>query len=83
MVAHTAESAAGIASEVDRYLAVPGQATAYLTGSLVIQDLRRRAEEELGDRFDIREFHDLVIEDGTVTLGMLEEKIERWIADSA
>jgi uncharacterized protein (DUF885 family) len=83
MVAHTAESAAGIASEVDRYVAVPGQATAYLTGSLVIQDLRRRAEEELGDRFDIREFHDLVIEDGTVTLGMLEEKIERWIADSA
>ncbi|MCL7983445.1 MAG: DUF885 domain-containing protein [marine benthic group bacterium] len=83
MVAHTAESAAGIASEVDRYLAVPGQATAYLTGSLVIQDLRRQAEEELGDRFDIREFHDLVIEDGTVTLGMLEEKIERWIADSA
>ncbi|MCL7965714.1 MAG: DUF885 family protein, partial [marine benthic group bacterium] len=43
----------------------------------------RRAEQELGDRFDIREFHDLVIEDGTVTLGMLEEKIERWIADSA
>jgi uncharacterized protein (DUF885 family) len=82
MAVHTAESAAGIASEVDRYLAVPGQATAYLTGSLVIQDLRRRAEEELGDRFDIRVFHDLVIGDGTVTLGMLQEKIERWIAES-
>jgi uncharacterized protein (DUF885 family) len=83
MVAHTAESEAGIASEVDRYIAVPGQATAYLTGSLVIQELRRKAEEELGDKFDIREFHDLVIGDGTITLGMLQEKIERWIAQSS
>ena len=83
MVAHTAESEAGIASEVDRYIAVPGQATAYLTGSLVIQELRRKAEVELGDEFDIREFHDLVIGDGTITLGMLQEKIERWIAESS
>jgi uncharacterized protein (DUF885 family) len=83
MVAHTAESPTGIASEVDRYLAVPGQATAYLTGSLVIQDLRQLAESELGDRFDVRVFHDLVIGDGTVTLGMLQERIERWIADTA
>jgi uncharacterized protein (DUF885 family) len=79
MVANTAESEAGIASEVDRYIAVPGQATAYLTGSLVIQELRARAEAELGDEFDIREFHDLVIEDGTIGLGMLQEKINRWI----
>ncbi|MEJ2482970.1 MAG: DUF885 domain-containing protein [Gemmatimonadota bacterium] len=82
MAAHTAESAAGIASEVDRYIAVPGQATAYLTGSLVIQELRAKAEAALGDRFDIREFHDRVIGDGTVTLGMLQDKIERWIAES-
>ena len=82
MLANTAASRGGIESEVDRYIAVPGQATAYLTGSLVIQELRAEAEERLGDRFDIREFHDLVIGDGTVTLGMLQEKIERWIADS-
>jgi uncharacterized protein (DUF885 family) len=81
MVAHTAESAAGIASEVDRYIAVPGQATAYLTGSLVIQELRAKAEAALGDRFDIGEFHDRVIGDGTITLPMLQEKIERWIAE--
>jgi uncharacterized protein (DUF885 family) len=81
MVAHTAESEAGIASEIDRYIAVPGQATAYLTGSLVIQELRRKAEAELRDDFDIREFHDLVIGDGTITLGMLQDKIDRWIAD--
>ena len=83
MVAHTAESEGGIASEIDRYIAVPGQATAYLTGSLVIQELRRKAEAELGDEFDIREFHDLVIGDGTITLGMLQDKIDRWIAESS
>jgi uncharacterized protein (DUF885 family) len=83
MVAHTAESEGGIASEIDRYIAVPGQATAYLTGSLVIQELRRKAEVELGDRFDIREFHDLVIGDGTITLGMLQDKINRWIAENS
>jgi len=82
MLANTAASRGGIESEVDRYIAVPGQATAYLTGSLVIQELRAEAEERLGDRFDIREFHDRVIGDGTITLGMLQEKIERWIADS-
>ncbi len=82
MVAHTASSEAEVESEIDRYIAVPGQATAYLTGSLVIQELRARAEAELGDRFDIREFHDLVIGDGTITLGMLERKIDDWIAES-
>ena len=79
MLANTAGSRGTIESEISRYIAVPGQATSYLTGSLVIQDLRRRAEEALGDRFDIRQFHDMVIEDGTVTLSMLEAKIEAWI----
>ncbi len=79
MLANTAASQAGVESEVSRYIAVPGQATAYLTGSLLIQELRARAEAALGDRFDIRRFHDRVIEDGTVTLTMLEAKIEAWI----
>ena len=65
--------------EINRYLAVPGQALSYMTGNLEIQRLRRMAEERLGDRFDIRAFHDRVIEDGTVTLGMLGKKIERWV----
>ncbi|MDH3297466.1 MAG: DUF885 domain-containing protein, partial [Gemmatimonadota bacterium] len=77
--ANTAASQAGVESEVSRYIAVPGQATSYLTGSLLIQELRRHAEEALADRFDIREFHDLVIEDGTVTLSMLKAKLEAWI----
>lgn len=66
-------------SEISRYIAVPGKATSYLTGSLLTQDLRHQAEEALGDRFDIRQFHDLVIRDGTVTLTMLQAKIRAWI----
>jgi uncharacterized protein (DUF885 family) len=80
MLANTAASRAGVESEISRYIAVPGQATSYLNGSLVIRDLRRQAEEALGDRFDIRQFHDRVIEDGTVTLSMLETKIRAWIS---
>ena len=68
--------------EINRYLAVPAQALSYMTGSLEIQHLRRMAEERLGERFDIRAFHDRVIEDGTVTLGMLRKKIERWVEQS-
>jgi uncharacterized protein (DUF885 family) len=79
MLANTAASRAGVESEVSRYIAVPGQATAYLTGSLVIQDLRRRAESALGERFDIRAFHDRVIENGTITLTMLQARIDAWI----
>lgn len=65
--------------EINRYLAVPAQALSYMTGSLEIQRLRKMAEERLGERFDVRAFHDRVIEDGTVTLGMLRKKIERWV----
>ncbi len=82
MLANTAESRGSIESEVDRYIATPAQATAYLTGSLEIQRLRRMAEEHMGARFDIKEFHDKVIEDGTVTLGMLQRKIEAWVGQS-
>jgi len=82
MLANTASSRGEIESEVSRYIAVPGQATAYLTGSLVIQELRREAETALGDRFDIREFHDRVIRNGTITLPMLRTEIEAWIASS-
>jgi uncharacterized protein (DUF885 family) len=79
MLANTAESRGGVESEISRYIAWPGQATSYLTGSLLIQELRRKAEAALGDGFDMRRFHDLVIEDGTITLTMLEAKINAWI----
>ncbi|HEX6910600.1 MAG TPA: DUF885 domain-containing protein, partial [Longimicrobium sp.] len=80
MLRHTAESRQAVENEVDRYIGWPGQATAYMLGNLEIRALRALAERELGDRFDIRVFHDKVLEDGTVTLPMLRAKIERWVA---
>ncbi|HEY6004493.1 MAG TPA: DUF885 domain-containing protein [Anaeromyxobacter sp.] len=69
------------ASEVDRYVAWPGQATAYMLGSLEIRRLREEAEKALGPRFDIRAFHDAVLEDGSVTLPMLRERIARFVEE--
>ncbi|MGI9040312.1 MAG: DUF885 domain-containing protein [Gemmatimonadales bacterium] len=79
LVAHTPESRTYIESEVDRYIASPGQATAYLTGRLEIESLRREAEARLGERFDIRKFHDKVLESGSVPLGLLRSHIRGWL----
>ena len=81
MLANTAESPASVSAEVDRYLAVPGQATAYMLGNLEIRRLRAQAEAALGDKFDIKVFHDRVLEDGSVPLSMLTAKIERWLGN--
>jgi len=80
--AHTTETQAGAEAEIDRYIAVPGQATAYMIGNLEIRRLRDEAKQKLGPKFDIREFHDVVLEDGTMPLWVLREKVERWIADT-
>jgi uncharacterized protein (DUF885 family) len=69
------------ASEVDRYLALPGQATAYMLGALEIRRLREEAEKALGPRFDVRAFHDAVLEDGAITLPMLRERVARLVAE--
>jgi uncharacterized protein (DUF885 family) len=66
-------------SEVERYIAIPGQALAYKLGQLKILELRARAEKELGDRFDIRQFHDQVLMTGALPLTVLESKIDSWI----
>jgi uncharacterized protein (DUF885 family) len=78
--AHTMISAAQAAAEVDNYIASPGEFTAYMVGMLEILRLRTQAKQAFGDRFDIRAFHDRVLEDGSVTMPMLSAKITRWIA---
>ena len=65
---------------IERYIAMPGQATAYMIGKLKIMDLRDKARTALGDKFDIRGFHDEVLKDGPLPLSLLESKIDAWIA---
>ena len=67
-------------AEVERYIAIPSQATAYKIGALTIQRLRKKAQDELGSKFDIREFHAQVLGSGALPLPILEQKIDRWIA---
>jgi uncharacterized protein (DUF885 family) len=67
-------------AEVERYIAIPSQATAYKVGALTIQRLRKKAEAELGPKFDIRDFHAQVLMTGSLPLAILEQKIDRWIA---
>jgi len=72
-----------IESEVDRYLADPGQALAYLVGRLEIQRLRELAERSLGDRFDIRDFHEVVLAEGRIPLSALADRVTGWIGRAA
>jgi uncharacterized protein (DUF885 family) len=80
MLEHTAEEPADAASEIDRYIVLPGQATAYMLGMLEIRRARADAQRALGDEFDIRAFHDRVLEDGGVPLTFLRSKIKAMIA---
>jgi uncharacterized protein (DUF885 family) len=69
-------------AEVERYIAIPGQALSYKLGALTIQRLRKQAEQALGPKFDIRAFHEQVLGSGALPLPVLEAKINRWIAQS-
>ena len=80
MLENSAESRTQATAEAERYMAIPGQALAYKIGALKIRELRDEAERELGEKFDVRAFHAVVLEDGSVPLEILEGKIDRWIA---
>jgi len=75
-----AESEDGIITEIERYMATPGQAVSYKIGQLKIRELRKKAEDALGDKFSIKEFHNQILNSGSLPLVLLEEKIEGWIA---
>ena len=81
MKANTAKSEQDIVVEVDRYIVWPGQALAYKLGELKIKELRARAERELGPRFDIRAFHNAILDNGALPLEVLDREIDRWIRD--
>jgi uncharacterized protein (DUF885 family) len=81
MLGHTTVERRMAEGEIDRYISWPGQAPSYMIGRLEILRLREQARSALGERFDIRAFHDAVLEDGTVPLGLLRQKIEGWIAE--
>ncbi len=79
---NTAKTQQDIENEVDRYIAWPGQALAYKIGQLKIMDLRDKAKAELGDNFDIRDYHDFILSFGSIPLSIMEEKVDEFIAEN-
>jgi uncharacterized protein (DUF885 family) len=80
MAERTGEDRDFITAEVDRYTSTPGQALAYMVGELKIMELRDRAQKTLGERFDLRRFHNAIIDNGALPLGTLENLIDEWIS---
>lgn len=76
---HEARTEQSIVAEIERYMAIPGQALSYKIGQLKIRELRVKAEKELGDKFNVAQFHNQVLDSGSIPLKVLEDKINRWI----
>lgn len=80
-LANEAESEASIIPEIERYMAIPGQALSYKIGQLKIMELRKKAAAKMGTKFDIKKFHEKVLESGVMPLALLEKKINAWIEE--
>ena len=81
MAEKTGNSAGDVEREIERYAVWPGQATAYKTGQLAILRYRKYAEDELGNDFDLREFNEIILANGAMPLGILQEVVEAWVAE--
>jgi uncharacterized protein (DUF885 family) len=79
MLANTALAENNVVNEVDRYITAPAQALAYKTGQREILRLRAEAERRLGPKFDVKTFHERVLESGAVALGVLHDRVEAWV----
>lgn len=77
---NTALSLHEVNTEINRYISWPGQALAYKTGELTIKSLRKKASESLGEKFDVRSFHDMILSEGTVTMEILSKMTDQYIA---
>ena len=82
MESHTASAHESIVSEVERYIVMPGQACAYKIGEIKMVELRDKARKALGEKFDLRKFHDLVLKNGGMPLKLLERVVDAYIASS-
>jgi uncharacterized protein (DUF885 family) len=83
LAGNTALSIHEVNTEINRYIAWPGQALAYKMGELKIKELRSKAQKELGNKFDIRQFHDLILSEGTLTLRLMEKLVQRYIQEKS
>ncbi|MEE4245814.1 MAG: DUF885 domain-containing protein [Kangiellaceae bacterium] len=83
MLNNTGMAESDVISEIERYIVMPGQATAYKVGMIKILELREKAKSALGDKFDLRDFHDVVLKNGAVPLSILEKIIDKYIAETS
>ena len=81
MVANTGMAQSDVVSEIERYIVMPGQATSYKVGMMKILELRDKAKSSLGDKFDLRDFHDVILKNGAVPLDILTRLVDQYIAD--
>ena len=81
MVANTGMDSSKVITEIERYIVMPGQACAYKVGQLAILSMRERARERLGDRFDLKRFHNVMLTNGALPLSLLERRVDEWIAE--